>query len=153
MQNRWVPCNSWQCWSGGGAVWFVSINTAPIDTVTRCRGIWFGVGGSHLHCGPAVYSLKPHIIGDGEKNGNTPVSPPQTECPKSLCSDSPHIAARGQTFCFCFCVFVHSLPCHSGACLGFKPRCLKGSHSMHPNFGEVPLCPTNEGPPHSAAQA
>ena len=52
MQNRWVPWNWWQCWSGGGAVCLVNANPALVDdAVTRHGGVWFGVGGSRLHCG------------------------------------------------------------------------------------------------------
>ena len=35
--------------------------------VARCGGEWFGVGWSHLHCGPSCTSPKPHLVGGGEK--------------------------------------------------------------------------------------
>ena len=85
----------------------------PLAYIRR-RGAWLGVGGSRLHCGPAVLSLKP-LVGDGEKNGETPVSPPQTGCPKPLCSSCPHCAAGANEV-----VCVASLTPVPGACLGFK---------------------------------
>ena len=61
-------------------------------TVTKCEWALFGVVGSRLHCGPIVRSLKPHVVGDGDKNGDIPVSPLQTRCPKLLCSSHLHCA-------------------------------------------------------------
>ena len=103
--------------------------------------VWFGVGRSCLHCQPLVGFLKPHLVGDGEKNGGTRVSPPWTRCPKPLCSGHLHIAvwARvGQFFP------PHCLLRLPGTGLGFKSPCLKGSHSMHPSFRVVPLCTASQ---------
>ena len=60
--------------------------------VTRLKGPGLVKAGPASTVGPAVQSLKPHLVGGGEKNGNTPVSPPQTRCPKPLCSSRPHCA-------------------------------------------------------------
>ena len=47
------------------------------DTQVTSHGeAWFDVGG------PIVHSLRPYLVGDGEKHGDTPVSPPP-HCPGS----------------------------------------------------------------------
>ena len=75
MQNRWVPWNWWQCWSGGGAVCLVNANPALVDdAVTRHGGVWFGVGGSRLHCGrPLSVPWSPTLSVMGRKR-TTPQS-------------------------------------------------------------------------------
>ena len=101
------------------------------------------IGGSCLHCGPLVHSLKPHLVGDGEKSCDTPVSPPQTGCPKPLHSVHLHNAApvwAGRFF------LLHSLLCLPGTQLGFKPWCLKGFCSEHPASGLEPLHPADKRP-------
>lgn len=87
-----LPWNWWLCWSGG-AIWFGHCQSCSDRfSVIRHEGAWFDVGESCLHCGPAVHSLKPHIVGDREKNSNTPVSPPQTRLPKPFCPGYLHSA-------------------------------------------------------------
>ena len=48
-----------------------------------------------MWAGPAspvgpLLGLRPHLGGAREKNGDTPVSPPWTRCPKPFCSTSSH---------------------------------------------------------------
>ena len=43
-------------------------SSAPVDTVTQPGGSWFGVGGSHLHCGPREQIPEAPLGDGGEKN-------------------------------------------------------------------------------------
>ena len=79
--------------SGGGAFWFVSINPAPVDMQLpgeEGHGLVQACPTSTV--GPALQSLRPHLSGGGEENGDTPVSPPWTRCHKPLCLSHPHFA-------------------------------------------------------------
>ena len=97
-----VPWNQCLRWSGGGTVWFGQCQSCSVRyIVTRNREAWFGVDRSCLHCAPTVCSLKPCFVGDGEKNGDTPVSPPWTRGPKPICSDHPHSATWAGAGWFC----------------------------------------------------
>ena len=91
--------------------------------------MWFGVGKSHLHCGPAVPSLRPHLVGDGEKNGNTPGLLHRPGVPKH-CSARPHSAAGTNEAVFSP---LHKIPHLPGAWLEFKPQFLKRSRSGCPS--------------------
>ena len=96
-----MPWNCFLPWSERQIVWFDQCQSCSVRyAVTRHGGAWFGVGRSSLHCGPAVCSLNPHLVGNGEKNDNAPVSPPQTRCPKPFCLSRPH-CAMGATKAVC----------------------------------------------------
>ena len=78
--------------------------------------------------GLLLCSLKPHLVGDGKKNGNTPVSPPQLGVPN------------------------HSvLAILTGLC-GHERASLSHSTVSHriplcaPGYGVVPLCLADKGP-------
>lgn len=75
-----VPWNWRLCWSRGGAFWFSQCQSrSGRYAVARHGGVGFGINRSRLHWGGRWVlscSLKPHQVGDGEKNGNTPISAP-----------------------------------------------------------------------------
>ena len=81
---------------------------------------------------PRDPSLRPHLSGGGEKNGDDPVSPPQTRCPKPLCLSRPHCASGT----------------NEAVCLACPLLCMAlgwdaNSGSTCPGTGEAPL-----GTPH-----
>ena len=77
-----VLWNLWLCWFGGVPVWFSQCHLALVDMQLPTHKVWVGVDGSRLHCGPVVHSLKPHLVGDWEKNGDTPVFLTPPRCPR-----------------------------------------------------------------------
>ena len=90
-----VPWNTWLCWSRGGAVWLVSVNLALVDTqLPGMEGHSLVQAGRASAEGPLSCSMKLHHVGDGEKNGDTSVSPPWMRCPKPHCSGYPHSAVQ-----------------------------------------------------------
>lgn len=132
MQNCWVLWNRCLRWSGGGTVWCHQCQSRSVRyTVTRPQS-----GGSHLHCSPLVHSLKFHLAGGGEKNGNTLVFPPRTRCPKSLLSQCPH----SEAIIIFVCLFPSIVSCTSQALSwDSKPQCLKGSRFVIWLWGSVSL--------------
>lgn len=115
-----MPWNRWLHWSGGGLSDLASVNLAQVDL--QLPGI---EGRGLVSVGPASTvgllscSLKPHYVGDGEKNGNTTVSLPHTGL---LCLGWLHSAMQVQVGWF---VPFRSLLCLPGALLGFNPSDLK----------------------------
>ena len=99
----------------------------------------FGVRGSCLHWDPLSCSPKPHCVGDGQKNGNTPISPSWARCRKLFCLGSPHRAVQVGRL-----VLLYNLLLLPDARMGFKTNCLKGSHSVGTRSGIAPLCPVNK---------
>ena len=85
----------WLCWSRGGAVWSHQCQShSHREAVTRHREAGFGVMGlAPLRL--TVRSLKPHSVGHGERNGDTPVSPAHTRCLKTRCLGCPPRIAWG----------------------------------------------------------
>lgn len=80
-----------QGWSGGGAVWFLSVNPTSVDMqLPGAKAVMFCLGRYCLHCGLTACSLKSHLVGDGEKNVHTPEFPPRSGHPKPLYSSLPH---------------------------------------------------------------
>ena len=120
-----------QRFSGGGAIWFLSVYPIPVDTQfpgMEVQGLVQVSPASAM--GLTVQSLRPHLGGCGEKNGNPPVSPPQTRCPKPLCSSCPDCAV-GVNEAVCLTPLI-SMP---RTWLGFKL-----SLCTSQQLGSVSLC-------------
>ena len=85
----------WLCWSRRGAAWSHPCQSHSYrEAVTRHRESGFGVMGLPPRR-LTVHSLKPHDVGHGERNGDTPISPAHTRCLKTHSLGYPHRIAWG----------------------------------------------------------
>ena len=87
MQKRWTYIC--QCLGAGGCAGleeggYDSIQCQSCSSryiVTRCRGAWFPIGRTCLHCGLLVRFPKPQLVGDGEINGTPQLLPTRLGVP------------------------------------------------------------------------